>query len=153
MKTTTLTQALVNDTKAKAWILPNAPLFENSLENSDMFLTIYRIRNAYEELLNSLNIEEVVTNERDMILVTRLFDMAFYTPRSLSLSQMKNGKDAEVKIIEAFKDRRWKPSGKRPFEITLKLDDGSFYQINPNEILGKFFSIKSKFDSLLNSEL
>lgn len=158
METTTNTsnaveRALTNDPRAKAWMTANLPLFENSTEHEDMFLTTYRFRNAYEDLLNRLELGERIWDERDRLLVQRWFEMAFYPPRSLSLSQWKNGVDPIVRIEEAFKDRRWRANGKRPFEITLKLDDGKEFQINPNDILVKFLVIKSEFQELLSSDL
>ena len=81
-----LQDALENDPMEKAWLGPNQPLFTKSEEHADMFLTTYRIRNAYERLLNKLEVGETVTDEVDMILVTRWFEMMFYPQLKGSLS-------------------------------------------------------------------
>lgn len=145
--------ALRNDKSAKAWIGPNHILFRESEENRDMFLTTYRIRNAYEELLAKLEINEEVTEERDLVLVKRFFDMMFYPPRKMSISDWKNGRDPIVKIVKAYKDTRWKGNRRRKHEITLILDDGKKLQIHPGDVLNKFFHIWGNFDSLINSKL
>ncbi len=148
-----LAYALKNDPRAKAWICPNEPLFSSSLENSDLFLTTYRIRNAYEHLLNRLEEGEEIRDEKDMVLIQRLFDMDFPSPKRLSLSAWKEGKETSVKILKAYKDRRWKASRRRPFEVSLELDNGKRYQINPNEILSRFMHIRRTYDSLVHSTL
>ena len=150
---TELIKALNNDSRAKAWIAPNLALFTSSEKNQDMFLTTYRIRNAYEHLLDKLCLGQDVTDEKDMVLVQRLFDMDFYPPRKMSLSDWKNGKDPRVSITKAYKDRRWKGNRRRKFEITLELDNGDSYQINPNDIMNKFLNITSSLPSLLHSNL
>jgi hypothetical protein len=146
-------EALKNDPRVKAWIAPNLPLFEKSYENADMFLTTHRIRNAYEILLSNYEVKERITDERDMLLIQRFFDMSFYPPKSLSLTQWKNGSSPEVRIVEAFKESRWKPNHRRPYEITLILDNGKTFQIDPGEIIKRFFDIKENFEKLLNSTL
>jgi hypothetical protein len=148
-----LQKALSSDPSVKAWIGANAPLFRNSEKNADLFLTTYRIRNAYEILLNKLTEGEEVTEEKDMILVQRLFDMDFYPPKKLSLSAWKEGKDPHVKILRAYKARRNKGNRRRSHEINLELSDGKTYQINPSDIMNKFFHIKNTIDSLINSNL
>jgi hypothetical protein len=153
--TLSVQQAIENDPKAKAWIMENQPLFTNSQENSDMFLTTYRIRNAYEDLLNRLEVGEYVTDQRDMTLIQRLFDMDFYPPRKMNLSDWKEGRDPYVRIVTARKDRRWEGRGrnKRPFEITLELDNGEVYQVNPNDIVNKFLHIRNTFGAIVSSDL
>ena len=148
-----LIKALNNDTRAKAWIAPNLALFSNSERNQDMFLTTYRIRNSYEYLLDKLEVGDEITDEKDMVLIQRLFDMDFYPPRKMSLSDWKNGKDPKVSIKKAYKDRRWKGNRRRKFEVTLELDNGDIYQINPNDIMNKFLNITSSLPSLLQSNL
>jgi len=150
---TELIKALNNDTRAKAWIAPNLALFANSEKNQDMFLTTYRIRNSYEYLLDKLEVGEEITENKDMVLIQRLFDMDFYPPRKMSLTDWKNGKDPKVSIKKAYKDRRWKGNRRRKFEITLELDNGDIYQINPNDIMNKFLNITSSLPSLLQSNL
>lgn len=147
--------AIQNDPTSKAWIQENRPLFANSDENSDMFLTTYRIRNAYEELLDRLEMGEYITDQRDMMLVQRLFDMDFYPPRKMNLRDWKDGRDPYVRIVTARKDRRWEGRGrnKRPFEITLELDNGKEYQINPNDIINKFLHIRNTYEQLESSTL
>ncbi len=145
--------ALKNDKSVKAWIGPNHVLFKDSDENRDMFLTTYRIRNAYEELLLKLEINEEVTEERDLLLIRRFFEMMFYPPRKMSISDWKNGRDSIVKIVKSYKDVRWKGNRRRKHEITLLLDDGKKIQINPGDVLNKFFHIWGNFDSLINSKL
>jgi hypothetical protein len=145
--------ALKNDKSAKAWIGPNHILFKDSTENRDMFLTTYRIRNAYEELLNKLEVNDEVTEDKDMTLIKRFFDMMFYPPRKMSISDWKNGRDPIVKIVKAYKDTRWKGNRRRKHEITLLLDDGKKVQLNPGDILNRFFHIWGNFDSLINSKL
>jgi len=145
--------ALKNDKAVKAWIGPNHVLFKDSGENRDMFLTTYRIRNAYEELLNKLEVGEEITEERDMTLIKRFFEMMFYPPRKMSISDWKNQRDPIVKIVKAYKDTRWKGNRRRKHEITLLLDDGKRIQLNPGDILNKFFHIWGNFDSLINSKL
>lgn len=145
--------ALKNDKAVKAWIGPNHVLFKDSTENQDMFLTTYRIRNAYEELLKKLEINEEISDERDMTLIKRFFEMMFYPPRKMSISDWKNGRDPIVKIVKAYKDTRWKGNRRRKHEITLLLDDGKKVQLNPGDILNKFFHIWGNFDSLINSKL
>jgi hypothetical protein len=151
--TESLRSALQNDPRRKAWIAPNQPLFVNSKEYAFMFLTTYRIRNAYEDLLNKLEVGETVEDEDDRILVMRYFEMMFYPPRPFSLSQLKAKKDPNVRIARAFKDERWKRSGKRPHEITLLLDDGKTVQINPNEVINKYMTLRREFLALENSSL
>jgi hypothetical protein len=148
-----LRSALENDPRRKAWIAPNQPLFVNSGEYAHMFLTTYRIRNAYEDLLNSLELDESVMEEDDRILVMRFFEMMFYPPRKLSLTQWKAGVDPEVRIVRAFKDRRWKANSKRPYEISLLLDDGKTVQINPNDVINQYFTIRGSFMELENSDV
>lgn len=145
--------ALENDPRRKAWIQANRPLFVNSGEHADMFLTTYRIRNAYEDLLDRHELGENIWDERDRILIMRYFEMMFYPPRRLSLSQWKNKVDPTVRIVRAYKDRRWKGNSKRPYEITLVLDDGAVVQLNPNEILNKYFHILNTVGELRNSDL
>lgn len=145
--------ALKNDKAVKAWIGPNHVLFGRSVDNRDMFLTTYRIRNAYEELLAKLEVNEEVTEERDLILIKRFFDMMFYPPRKMSISDWKNDRDPIVKIVKAYKDVRWKGNRRRKHEITLLLDDNKKVQINPGDVLNKFFHIWGNFDSLINSKL
>ena len=150
---TELANALKTDIRVKSWIAPNQPLFTNSGENSDMFLTTYRIRNSYELLLNKLDLYEDISEEKDMILVSRLFEMDFYPPRKMSLSDWKNGRDPVVKISKAYKDLRWKGNRRRRHEITLELDNGKKYQINPNNVLNKFLSIRESLPMLSGSSL
>jgi len=145
--------ALENDPRRKAWIMPNRPLFVNSGEHADMFLTVYRFRNAYEDLLDRHELGENIWDERDRILIMRCFEMMFYPPRRLNLSQWKNNVDPTVRIVRAYKDRRWKGNNKRPYEITLVLDDGAVVQLNPNEILNKYFHILNTVGELRNSDL
>ena len=157
METTQVTEslrsALQNDPMEKAWLGPNQALFVNSGEYAHMFLTTYRFRNAYEILLNSLELNESVEEEDDRILVMRWFEMMFYPQRKLSLSAWKGGVDPEVRIVRAFKDTRWKKHGKRPFEISLLLDDGNTVQINPNDVLNQYMIIRRDFLDLENSSL
>jgi len=150
---TQLAQALANDPKVKSWIAGNYPLFEKSKENSDMFLTTYRIRNSYELLLNKLQEGEEVKDPKDLVLVQRFFDMDFYPLRKLSLTAIINGVDPRVKIVKAYKARRIKKNRRRTHEINLVLDNGKTYQINPNDVMQKFFNIKNNFDSLLKSDI
>jgi len=145
--------ALKNDKSVKAWIGPNHVLFKDSGDHRDMFLTTYRIRNAYEELLAKLEVNDQVTEERDIILIKRFFDMMFYPPRKMSISDWKNQRDPIVKIVKAYKDVRWKGNRRRKHEITLLLDDGKKLQINPGDVLNRFFHIWGNFDSLINSNL
>ena len=151
--TESLRSALQNDPMEKAWLGPNQPLFTKSEEHADMFLTTYRIRNAYEQLLNSLELNESVEEEKDRILVMRWFEMMFYPQRKLSLSAWKDGVDPEVRIVRAFKDTRWKKHAKRPFEISLLLDDGNTVQINPNDVLNQYMTLRRDFLDLENSNL
>jgi hypothetical protein len=153
LKKSEIVSALKSDPRVKEWICGNLPLFEKSEENSDLFLTTYRIRNAYEILLNKLNVGEEVKEEKDLILVQRLFDMDFYPPKKLSLSGMVNGVDPRVKIIKAYKAKRNKGNRRRSYEINLELDNGKTYQINPNDVMNKFLNIKRNFENLLNSYL
>jgi hypothetical protein len=148
-----LSVALKNDTGRKTWIFKNRPLFLNSGEHADMFLTIYRIRNAYEDLLDRYDLGVEISDKRDLILITRYFEMMFYPPRKLNLSQRKNNVDPTVKIVRAYKDKRWKGNNKRPYEITLVLDDRAVVQLNPNEILNKYFHILDTVSELRNSDL
>lgn len=148
-----LANALKNDIRVKSWIAPNQPLFVNSEENSDMFLTTYRIRNSYEILLNKLDLYEEITDEKDMILINRLFEMDFYPPRKMSLSDWKNGRDPIVRVTKAYKDLRWKGNRRRRYEITLELDNGKKHQINPNNVLNKFLSIRKSLPVLADSNL
>ena len=145
--------ALKDDKEVKPWLYPNEVLFIESTENRDMFLTTYRIRNSYEELLNKLELNEKVTDEKDLILIQRIFDMSFYQPKKLNLSEMKEGKDPVVKILSAYKDDRLKGNKNRKFEITLLLDDRKKYQINLNSIILKFLHVRETFDKLLKSEM
>ena len=153
MENLEIAQALGNDPKVKSWIAPNEVLFPNSGENSDLFLTTYRIRNAYEILLNSLGEREEVVNERDLLLVNRYFEMCFYPPMSMSLTAWKEGRDPSVKIVKAFKDRRWKGNRRRSHEITLELNDGKKIQIDPGKTISRFLHIKRSFSSLVESSL
>lgn len=148
-----LNYALQNDPGVKSWIAPNLPLFTRSLENSDMFLTTYRIRNAYELLLKKLGEGEEVREERDILLIQRYFDMCFYPEKSLSLTGWKEGKDPSVKIIKAYKDRRWKGNRRRSHEITLKLNNGKRIQINPGKILSQYLYITRLMPELAASSL
>ena len=145
--------ALKDDKQVKPWLYENEVLFSESIENRDMFLTTYRIRNSYEELLNRLSIGEKVTEEKDMILIKRIFDMSFPQPKKLTLSEIKEGKDPVVKILSAYKDNRWKGNKKRKFEITLLLDSKKEFQINLNDILIKFLHVRETFNNLLNSSI
>jgi hypothetical protein len=148
-----LRSALANDPSEKAWLGPNEALFVHSTEHADMFLTTYRIRNAYEQLLNRLELNEKITNEKDLILVTRWFEMMFYPQRKLSLSAWKEGVDPEIRIINAYKDTRQKKHAKRPFEITLVLNNGNIVQINPNDVLNQYMIIRRDFHALEDSSL
>lgn len=148
-----LSYALKNDPRVKAWIAPNQVLFPNSGENSDLFLTTYRIRNAYELMLNSLEEGEEVKDDRDLLLVQRYFDMCFYPPMSMSLTAWKEGRDPSVKIVKAYKDRRWKGNRRRSHEITLRLNDGNKIQIDPGKILSKFLYTKRTIGDLAASSL
>lgn len=152
-ETESLRTALQNDPRRKAWIMKNQPLFINSREHSDMFLTTYRIRNAYEDLLDRHDLNEDITEERDRILIMRYFEMMFYPPRPMSVGQWKAGKDPVVRIVRAYKDTRWKKHGKRPYEVSLLLDDGNTVQINPNEVLNKYMTLRRDFLNLENSSL
>lgn len=146
-----LEYALKNDPRVKSWIAPNYALFPNSSKNADLFLTTYRIRNAYELLLKKLEVGEEVTEERDMVLVQKYFDMSFYPQRSLSISQWKEGKDPIVRIAKAYKDRRWKGNRRRPHEITLVLSNRKKFQIDPGKIVSQFQYIQRTLPSLVNS--
>jgi hypothetical protein len=150
-----LATALKNDPKRKSWIMENLPLFVNSEEHSDMFLTTYRIRNAYEDLLDKLELGEYIQDEKDKVLVKRYFDMMFVAPRKLNLTELKEHRDPRIKILRAKKDTRWEGRGRnrRPFEITLELDNGEEFQINPNDAINKFLHIRSTFDTLNLSNL
>lgn len=148
-----LQQALQNDRGVKAWMTPNLPLFTKSQEFPEMFLTTYRIRNAYEELLDRLREGESVEEEKDMMLVQRWFEMMFYPMKKLSLSQWKDRVEPEILIVRAYKDTRWRKHGKRPHEITLELTDGKKVQINPNDVLSNFMYIRENINSLLESEI
>jgi hypothetical protein len=152
-RNTRVERALETDPSVKAWLGGNHPLFENSTEHADIFLTVHRIRNAYELLLNKLEIGEEVKDEKDMILLQRLFDMSFYPPRKMSLSSWKKGKDPYAKIVKAYKARRIRGHRKRMHEINLLLSDGKTFQVNPVDILNKWFHIKNNFEKLLNSSL
>jgi hypothetical protein len=98
-------------------------------------------------------LNENVQEGKDMVLIERLFEMSFYPPKSLSLTAWKEGKDDKVRILNASKDRRWKGNRRRPYEITINLDNGKRYQINPNEILSRFFAIRRNLDTLTSSAL
>jgi hypothetical protein len=148
-----LRSALENDPMEKAWLGPNVPLFVNSQEHADMFLTEYRFRNAYEQLLNRLEVGQEVTEERDLILVTRWFDMMFYPQKKLSLSAWKEGVDPVVRIAKAYKDNRNKKHAKRPYEIALELTNGDVIQINPADVLNQYFEIRQQYLNLENSTL
>ena len=151
----TLVSALKNDTRSKAWIMDNLPLFVNSEEHADMFLTTYRIRNAYEALLDKLQLGEYVTEERDLVLVKRYYEMMFVPPRKMNLTDHKDGRDPEIKFTRARKDTRWEGRGrnKRPFEITLELDNGELFQINPNDAVNTFLHVRKTFNDLNDSSL
>jgi hypothetical protein len=153
MQKSQISNALENDPMVKAWIAPNQILFPNSGENADIFLTTYRIRNAYENLLNSLQEGEEVSNERDLVLISRYFEMCFYPPMSMSLKDWKSGRDPRVKIVKAFKDKRWQGNRRRKHEITLKLSDGQKMQINPGKIISQFMYTKNNLSSLADSSL
>jgi hypothetical protein len=142
-----------NEPRVKAWIQPNQILFPNSVANADMFYTIYRLRNSYEELLAKLEVGETVEDERDLILVNRLFEMDFYPLRRMSLKDWKNGKDPKVKIVRAYKDTKLKRNRRRSHEISLELDNGKIHQIDPNAVISKFLQIRSDFENLVNSDL
>lgn len=132
----------------------NYPLFPNSKENADMFLTYRRFRNAHEILLHKLEEGQDVTEERDMILVNRIFDMAFYPLKHLSFRQLKDEKNPRVHVVRAFKERNRKRSAtKRPFEITVELSDGKEYQLDINKIISRFFDIRDNFNSIMDSSL
>lgn len=148
-----LNYALQNDPCVKAWIAPNYPLFTQSSEHSDMFLTTYRMRNAYEILLNKLSEGEEVTEEKDLVLIQRYFDMCFHPPMSLSLTAWKEGRDPAVKITKAFKDRRWKGNRRRSHEITLKLNNGKKIQINPGKVISQYLYITRLMPGLAGSSL
>ena len=143
--------ALKNDPRVKSWIAPNYVLFPNSGENADLFLTTYRIRNAYELLLRRLEIGQEVTEEKDMVLVRKYFEMSFYPPKSMSLSEWKDGKDPMVRVVKAYKDRRWKGNRRRPYEITLVLSNGKRFQIDPGKIVSQFQYIQRTLPQLANS--
>jgi hypothetical protein len=151
--TSSLNYALKNDPGVKAWIAPNCPLFPQSSEHSDMFLTTYRIRNAYELLLNKLAEGEEVTEEKDLILIQRYFEMGFHPPMSLSLTAWKEGRDPSVRIVKAFKDRRWKGNRRRSHEITLKLNNGKKIQINPGKVISQYLYITRLMPGLAASSL
>lgn len=153
MQNSQISKALENDPRVKAWIAPNQILFPNSGENADLFLTTYRMRNAYENLLNILQEGEEVQNERDLLLVSRYFEMCFYPPMSMSIKDWKEGRDPMVKVVKAFKDRRWKGNRRRKHEITLKLSDGQKMQINPGKIISQFLHIKNNLSHLADSSL
>ncbi len=146
-------RALQNDQGVKAWLRPNEVLFRESGEHRDMFLTTWRFRNAYENLLNKLELNEEVKEELDLILIRRYFDMMFYPPKKLTLSECKEGRDPVAKIVKAYKDTRWKGNRRRKFEITLILDNGKAIQINPNDVLNNYLYIRSNFETLSNSNL
>lgn len=153
MENLEIKNALANDPRVKAWIAPNEILFPNSGENSDLFLTTYRIRNAYELLLKKLDEGEEVMEDRDMLLVKRYFEMCFYPPMSMSLTHWKEGRDPSVKIVKAYKDRRWKGNRRRSHEITLRLSDGKKMQIDPGKILTKFLYTQRTIGDLAASSI
>jgi hypothetical protein len=146
-----LSYALENDPKVKSWIAPNEVLFPNSGENSDLFLTTYRIRNAYEILLKKLQDGEEVKSEKDLVLVNRYFEMCFYPPMSMNLTSWKEGRNPSVKIVKAYKDKRWKGNRRRSHEITLRLSDGKKIQIDPGKIISKFLYTKRMINGLSES--
>ena len=139
----------------RKWLGPNYPLFTNSVDNADMFLTFYRFRNAHEELLHKLELGQEVTEERDLILVNRLFDMAFYPLKHLSLTQHNLGQNPRVGITKAFKavNENTRTRAKRPFEITVDLTNGKTFQLEINTIISRFMDIKENFENLMNSTL
>jgi len=139
----------------RKWLGPNYPLFPNSVENADMFLTFYRFRNAHEELLHKLEVGQEVTEKRDLALVTRLFDMAFYPLKHLSLTQHNLGQDPRARIVKAYKavNEKAKTRTKRPFEITVELTNGKTFQLEINTIISRFMDIKDNFENLMNSSL
>jgi hypothetical protein len=148
-----LRTALENDPMEKAWLGKNEILFANSEEHADIFLTTYRFRNAYEQLLNRLEVKQEVTEEKDLVLVKRWFDMMFYPEKKLSLSAWKEGVDPEVRIVTAYKEIRNRKHAKRPFEISILLSDGNTVQINPADVLNQYFQIRKNYLSLENSTL
>jgi hypothetical protein len=120
-----------------------------------MFLTFYRFRNAHEELLHKLEVGQEVTEKRDLALVTRLFDMAFYPLKHLSLTQHNLGQDPRARIVKAYKavNEKAKTRTKRPFEITVELTNGKTFQLEINTIISRFMDIKDNFENLMNSSL
>lgn len=146
-------KALKDDKGVKAWLIPNELLFTESIENGDMFLTSYRIRNAYEILLNKLSVGEEVKEDKDILLVERFFEMMFYPPRNMSLTDIRSGRDPKVRMVKAYKEKRWTPNGRRDHEITLLLDDGKKVQIYPSEVITSFINIRDNIQELANSTI
>lgn len=138
---------------ARKWLGPNFPLFPNSEKYEDIFLTFYRFRNAHEELIHKLEENQEVTEDRDLALVNRLFEMSFYPLKHLSLAQHQEGQDPRVRMVRAYKAKNEKKSPKRPFEITVELSDGKTYQLQINYIISRFMDIKENFNSLMDSNL
>jgi hypothetical protein len=71
----------------------------------------------------------------------------------MSLKDWKSGRDPRVKIVKAFKDKRWQGNRRRKHEITLKLSDGQKMQINPGKIISQFMYTKNNLSSLADSSL
>jgi len=135
------------------WLGPNFPLFANSKKYPDMFLTYYRFRNAHESLIHKLKENETVTEAKDMALVIRLFDMAFYPLKSLSLKQHSMNMDPRVYVTTDYKAKNEKNKPKRPYEITTVLSDGTIFQLDINQIVSRFLDVKANFESIISSEL
>jgi len=154
-------QALLSsDTREKAWLGPNKIMFKNCQEHQDMFLTEYRMRNAYEILLRKLEVGDEVTEGRDLVLVKRYFDMMFYPAQHLSLSQWKalnegveGVKDPTVTIVRAYKADRIKKNGKRPHEIELELSNGKTCQLSPGDIIYQYRTTRDSIEAIENSRL
>jgi hypothetical protein len=137
----------------RKWIGPNFPLFPNSEKYDDVFLTFYRFRNAHEELIHKLEENQDVTEDRDLALVNRLFEMSFYPLKHLSLTQHQVGQDPRVRMVRAYKAKNEKSSPKRPFEISVELTNGKTVQLHINDIISRFMDIKENFTSLMDSDL
>jgi len=69
----------------------------------------------------------------------------------MSLSEWKDGKDPMVRVVKAYKDRRWKGNRRRPQEITLVLSNGKRFQIDPGKIVSQFQYIQRTLPQLANS--
>jgi len=137
----------------RKWLGPNFPLFPNSEKYEDIFLTFYRFRNAHEELIYKLEENQEVTEDRDLALVNRLFEMSFYPLKHLSLTQHQEGQDPRVRMVRAYKAKNEKSSPKRPFEISVELSNGKTFQLHINDIISRFMDIKENFSILMDSNL